>query len=178
VSPDLVERIDAIVQAAARSLFESYGLRLGDAPEAHGPPRDHDLSAAIGFTAPEVHGAIVMTTRKDIVARAWPEELRHCAPREHDVCDWAGELLNQLLGRAKNALAAFGLVLDQATPTVVTGWQLHRVPASTHVARRYAFTAAGGLVFIYFDAVLADGFALGESDDKLRSAAEGELRLF
>jgi hypothetical protein len=175
-----LERLDAIVRAAAKSLFSSHGLTLGDdAHAASDPPSDHELSAAIGYASPRMHGAVVMTTRKDVVARTWPETLRGPGrPTERDVCSWAGELVNQLLGRIKNALVPFGLAMDQGTPTVVAGWHLHRVPASTAVARRYAFTSEAGLIFVYFDAALADGFVLDEPNEGLRSASEGDLQLF
>jgi CheY-specific phosphatase CheX len=174
-----VERLDAMVEPAARALFEHHGLSLPRASgEVDETPMDHDVAAAVGFTSPNVHGAVVMTTRKDIVARAWPRELRHREPSERDVCDWTGELVNQLLGRVKNGLASFGVTLDQGTPTVVTGRHLHRVPASTNIARRYSFAVPGGSLLVYFDATLAEGFELAPSDGAMQAAAEGDLRLF
>lgn len=172
-----VARLDALVESAARALFESHGLTLG-APqdETARLPDDHDIAASIGFTAPQVQGAILMTTRKDLVARAWPRELRYREPSEREVCDWAGELVNQLLGRVKNALLPFGLTLEQSTPTVVTGKHVHRAPPSTNVARRYFFETSVGSLLIYFDAAMARGLAF--SDASVRPAPEGDVHLF
>ena len=173
-----IERLDALVEAAARGLFDSHGLALGvPEGEATPSPDDHDIAASIGFTAPKVQGAILMTTRKVLVAQAWPRELRHREPTEREVCDWAGELVNQLLGRVKNALLPFGLTLEQSTPTVVTGKHVHRAPPSTNIARRYFFVTSVGSLLIYFDAAMAKGLSLAE-DASVRPAPEGDVHLF
>jgi chemotaxis protein CheX len=173
-------QIDAIVESAARALFETHGLSLGELRADFGvTPEDHDLASSVGFTGPAVRGALLMTTRRDVVELAWPVELRHQSPSERDVCDWAGELVNQLVGRVKNALVPFGLALEQSTPTVVTGWHIHRTPAMTAIARRYLFEAGRGSVVLYFDAAVAEDFVLERSGDaNLLSAAEGDVQLF
>ncbi len=175
-----VGQIDALVEAATRALFRTHGLPLGDLRADFGDtPEDHDLASSVGFTGPEIRGALLMTTRQDLVELAWPAELRHQAPSERDVCDWAGELVNQLVGRIKNALVPFGLALEQSTPTVVTGWHIHRTPAMTAIARRYLFDAGRGSIVLYFDAAVAEDFALARSpDENLLSAAEGDVQLF
>ena len=173
-----IERLDSLVEAATRGLFESLGLTVGELQgEASPSPDDHDIAACIGFTAPQVQGAILMTTRKVLVARAWPRELRHRDPSDREVCDWAGELVNQLLGRVKNALLPYGLALEQSTPTVVTGKHVHRSPASTNVARRYFFETSVGSLLVYFDAAMAKGLSL-EGDPTMRPAPEGDVHLF
>jgi CheY-specific phosphatase CheX len=174
------QRIDAIVESSARALFATHGLELGARSGAFDvTPDDHDVAGSIGFTGPEIRGAVLMTARKDVLARAWPPELRHRTPTDRDVYDWSGELVNQLLGRVKNALVPYGLSLEQSTPTVVTGWHLHRAPASTNVARRYLFEAAGGSIAVYFDAVVGETFALAETPrESLQPVVEGDVQLF
>jgi chemotaxis protein CheX len=175
-----VGQIDALVESAARALFAAHGLPLGALRTDFGiTPEDHDLASSVGFIGNEIRGALLMTTRKDLVELAWPSELRHQSPSERDICDWAGELVNQLVGRVKNGLVPFGLMLEQSTPTVVTGWHIHRTPAMTAIARRYLFDAGRGAVVLYFDAAVPDDFALVRSpDESLLSAVEGDLQLF
>lgn len=173
-----LSRLDALIESAARALFESHGLTLGETmSEATPEPGDHDVAASIGFTSPQVQGAVLMTTRKSLVARAWPRELRHREPSEREVCDWAGELVNQLLGRVKNALLPFGLRLEQSTPTVVTGKHVHRAPPSTNLARHHHFDTSVGSLLVYFDAAMARDFAL-TGDPSERPAPEGDVHLF
>jgi hypothetical protein len=175
-----LERIDAIVESAARALFGTHELELGARSTEFGvTPGDHDIAATIGFTSQAIRGAVLLTARRYVLAHAWPVELRDRVPSDRDVCDWTGELVNQLLGRVKNALVAFGLAIEQSTPTVVTGWRLHRAPASTNVARRYLFEAGGGSVAIYFDAVVASDFSLSEPrGDGAKAVVEGDVQLF
>jgi hypothetical protein len=178
--PSSVAIIDELVEGAARALFGSLGLRLGALRQNFDvTPEDHDVASSVGFIGDVVRGAVLMTTRKDIVALAWPPELRDKEPSEGEVFDWTGELVNQLLGRVKNGLVPFGLSLEQSTPTVLTGWHIHRTPAATSIARRYLFDADRGAVAIYFDAAVPRGFVLKRSSDaNLLSAAEGEVQLF
>jgi hypothetical protein len=180
MSTEYLATIDALVERSARALFDAHGLSLGRLhPSIDEALADHDVACSIGFSSPQIHGALLMTTRKSVVARAWPPELRHRTPTEREVCDLAGELLNQLLGRVKNGLSPFGLALDQGTPTIVVGVVVRRAPASTAVARRYVFDLAGASLAIHLDAVVVEGFALSEVDDEgPRGALEGDLRLF
>ena len=87
--------------------------------------------------------------------------------------------MNQLLGRVKNALVPFGLVIEQSTPTVVAGRHLHRVPTSTNVSRRYLFDVGANSIAIYFDAILADGFSLSVREgEPAQAVVEGDVQLF
>lgn len=180
MSPHLLERFDAVVESSARALFRAHDVPLGERSTDFGvTPGDHDVAGTIGFTSADLRGAVLMTARRDVLARTWPVELRGRVPSERDVCDWAGELVNQLLGRIKNALVPCGLAIEQSTPTVVTGWRLHRAPASTNVARRYLFEAGGGSIAIYFDAVAARDFSLSEPPGgSPKAVAEGDVQLF
>ena len=192
MSAELLARIDALVESGARALFATHGLPLGELSDApgdaphdapHDTPADHDIACSIGFTSPKMHGAVLMTARRDVIARAWPAELRHRAPSEREVCDWAGELLNQLLGRVKNGLAPLGLTLEQGTPTVVVGWQVHRAPSSTAPApmssRRYLFDGKDSSIAVYLDAVVAEGATFSEPGSQgVASAVEGDVQLF
>ena len=173
-------RTEDIVVAAALELFQSYGLSLVEREYAPTDvPKDHDIAATIGFTSPQMQGAMLLTSEKAILARTRPRELGDREPTEREVCDWAGELVNQLLGRVKNRLATYGLRLEQSTPTVIVGSHVHRAPPSTNVARRYFFVDSGGAILLYFDASVAGSLTLLDAASPLHPpAAEGELYLF
>jgi chemotaxis protein CheX len=176
---ETVERIDAVIESATRALFASHGLTVGKASDgSSGTPDDHDVASSVGFTSTSLRGAVLLTARMDVVALAGPAELRHRTPAERDVLDWAGELVNQLLGRVKNALVPFGMALEQGTPTVVTGRHLHRAPASTNLARRFLFEAPGSPIAIYFDAAVSSELSLGSPRESLKPVEEGEVQLF
>jgi chemotaxis protein CheX len=180
MNPETIAQIDGLIETAARALFGSHGFPLAEVRTNFAlTPDDHDVASSVGFTGPQMRGALLMTTRRELIALAWPSELRHQLASERDVCDWAGELVNQLLGRVKNALVPYGLALEQSTPTVVTGWHIHRTPATTAIARRYLFEAELGSIVFYFDALVPEDFALVRSgNEALLSAAEGDVQLF
>ena len=68
MSPQFVERIDALVESAARGLFATHGPSLGALRRDSGAvPPDHDIACSIGFTSPHVHGALLMTARKHAI---------------------------------------------------------------------------------------------------------------
>ena len=175
-----VTRLDTLVKTAVSSLFAQYGVTLhvwSDGSDQ--TPNDHDLACSIGFNAPKMQGAVLLTTRREVIESAWPQDLRHHEPTDDDVYDWAGELVNQLLGRVKSGLVPHGVVLDHGTPTVVLGWRIHRAPASTNVARRYSFRADAGSLVLYFDAVLEDGFVLSDPGaDHVPPSEVGAVHLF
>ena len=177
-----VQQFDAMVESAARALFETHGLPLGQLRarlrrHPGGPRRRLRASAS---PAPAIRGAILMTTRQDLVALAWPAELRHQPPSERDVCDWAGELVNQLARPGEERARA---VRPRARAEHAHGRHRMAHPPDAGdrptIARRYLFDAGRGTVVFYFDAAVADDFVLARtSDESLLSAVEGDVRLF
>ena len=69
-----VAQIDALVESAARALFETHGLPLGALRDELRPARRTTTTSrrASASPAPEIRGALLMTTRKDLVELAWP----------------------------------------------------------------------------------------------------------
>jgi hypothetical protein len=177
MKPEDATRIEALVESAVVALFAAHGLPLGERlTDVDDQAMGHDLAASIGFAGHEIRGALLLMTRMSVIRRTWPAELGNHEPSERELCDWGGEMVNQLLGRIKNALVGFGSHLEQCTPTVVTGLQVHRAPAATNFTRRYCFRVDAGMVVLFFDAATTDRFALGDATSS--AVPEGELRLF
>jgi len=172
----LETRLDDLIEKAVRALFESPDISVRRLEPEDGAAEDHDIAASIGFMGKDIQGTILITTSMTVVARAWPRELRTRKPSQAETCDWAGELVNQLLGRVKNALVRFGVALEQGTPKVETGEPIHRALPSTNLARRYVFSVADEALLVYFDAVVLEGFAL--SDSEKPGTVEGDVFLF
>ena len=104
----------------------------------------HEVSAVIGLSGDEVHGAVVLSadraTAAALVSRFAGEEL---AAFDEDVADGMAELANIVAGAAKKGLRP-GLRLS--LPTVVAGGG-HQVFRTRGVTNELAFldTAAGPL---------------------------------
>jgi hypothetical protein len=178
VNEEFSHRFDELVVLATITLFAESGVSLVrvEAAPAETPP-DHDIAASIGFASAEVRGALAFTTRRSLVAASWPEELRARSPSDAEVADWCGELSNQLLGRLKNRLLDYDLALEQGTPSVVSGWHLHRSPARTNLARSYAFRFGEALLLVYLDMEIPIGFTM-VGDPHARPASEGRVMIF
>ena len=117
------EAIRECLEGSLRELFLEYSLEvLQVAPCA--PPGDQpeqQLAAIIGFTAERYVGSLVLVCHRDLVVTTLPPELAR-TPRL--IRDWLGELSNQLLGRAKNRMLAFGSSFRLSPPTTLSGREL------------------------------------------------------
>jgi CheY-specific phosphatase CheX len=175
---DFVQRLDVFAHEATLGLFEANGVvlePLTNAPTI--PPREHDISASIGFASPQIRGAFTLTTRQSLVRKAWPHELQGREPTDAELADWTGELANQWLGRLKERLLPLGVVLAQGTPSVVRGWRLHRSSATTTIARIYAFRIDDEELLLYLDVEMMTRVTLTH-DEGLAGATAGNVVLF
>jgi len=89
--------------------------------------------------------------------------------------DWLAELTNQLLGRVKNRLLAFGTVIHCSTPVVLGG---ERIAPIASQPLGHLFTADGGVVSVWFDTEVRADFVLSPLDDLSVLGQEGDALLF
>lgn len=75
-----------------------------------------------------------------------------------DVCDWVGEMTNQLLGRIKNKLLGHGLELLLSTPTVIYGCTVD-APPRVGDRIRSGLASDRGKVRAVFEYVASDALA-------------------
>jgi hypothetical protein len=113
--------LDNLMQGALVDLFEAYGVALAPLPRAGAEaPRSTHLSAAIAFssareqTGPVVSGRLTMALPPEVL-----ELMKHGATHGLRHADWTRELVNQLMGRIKNRLLAFGVHLQAGLPVSV-----------------------------------------------------------
>lgn len=128
-----------------------------------------EITAIIGLAEPQIAASISLTSTK-LAARKLA--MRDDAnPR-----DWLGELSNQLAGRLKNKLTAFGRSPSLTTPTTVTGAWLLVEPLET---QSYLVVAefSGHQIAAQLILDLAEDLVLEKNED-IASAEEGSLQLF
>lgn len=169
--------LDNIINESTLSLFAVSGMQLvpvTDLPEEH----DHTFAATIGFTNPRLRGMLVLTTDRNMVSRSRPAELRSSTPSEQDLNDWAGELVNQLIGRIKNQLLRHQIDLQLSIPSVVRGKLLRRALPDALISHQANFTHAAGSIYICFDAVAVEGLEFKAVTEEPEGISEGELTLF
>jgi CheY-specific phosphatase CheX len=173
-----VKRIESFMESAVAELFRSCGLeaaRKDDPP----PALERPLVATIGFTAPKIHGFLILSLDRELVAASLPENLRGSAAKESIVADWAGELSNQLLGRLKNRFHAVGVDIALSTPLVFVGKEMHYF-AHCSLRKSIGFSVSGlGDCVAELQGDCPPEFEVGEAKASDGSAAgEGEVLLF
>lgn len=109
-----------------RDVFADQEPSFETVPEP--PLRFDDVScivAVIGLGGDNLRGSLVLAAKPTFYEKTFPSLLPGQVPNEVDLCDWAGEMANQFLGRLKNRFVRLGLDFNVGTPTVVRGERLH-----------------------------------------------------
>jgi hypothetical protein len=168
--------IDTILQSSTVELFHSQGVAVAPLrPVALGnQQRFHDWVGLIHFEATNVSGALTVSTSMAV----WSSREGSAAERQdaETLADWHRELANQLIGRVKNRLLKFQLVLRPRLPSALSGaaLELHRKRSATEIL--YRFRALRGDVLVVVDAPLERAILAYSGD--LQIAREGEVILF
>lgn len=167
--------IDAVLQECAVALFDAYGVRAVAMSEVVGTARGVDLAGTIGFVCAEFSGSVLVATHADVLratgqTNATPDSL----------CDWVAELANQLLGRVKNQLLAYGVTLHVSTPIVVEGRALHVKCGRGSAAHFFQLTCEHGQIAVRVDVEEKVPFRLERRETYAAElpAVEGEVLLF
>lgn len=155
-----------VVQQSCIALFSHYRVEI--APSVRQPSQEVALCGIIGFTGDDLKGSLMLACSRE------PLEL---ARDGGDVTmrDWLAELTNQLLGRVKNRLLAFGTVIHCSTPVVLGG---ERIAPIASQPLGHLFTADGGVVSVWFDTVVRPDFTLSPRADAVELPSEGDALMF
>jgi chemotaxis protein CheX len=158
------------------SLQTNVLLAVGRAPPSELDGRE--LASWIGFTGIYVRGSITVRAPVSFFAGTFPVTKAKgdkLEPRE--ICDWAGEIANQLLGRLKNKLLSYGVSLAISTPAILFGDSLREPdPQPCSLALRFPWQA--GEVFIRFDVETEPGFQILEEPCDCAPMEAGDALLF
>jgi CheY-specific phosphatase CheX len=176
VSPSLevITLIGGLVQDAARALFGTYGVKVDlDGSLVTKTLASVELVSIIGFSSDMVSGSLLLALPNSAVERTLP------AP-DSNLADWVGELANQLLGRLKNQLLDYHVVVNMSLPVVVSGGQLSLPTKTRPLTRYYSFASDWETFFVRLEVEVSPALELvreaGPSSQ--RGMDEGELMLF
>lgn len=165
----LEKALDEIVDSAVVELLAAYALDATPTKE-RAALEDHDRLGIIGYTAPHLKGCLVLSSSSAVIV----------ATNEHasSLADWTGEITNQLMGRLKNKLQAYGLGLSVSIPVAVTGMQVQASTTEGPEFRSYHFNTALGSLRVHFNAVTEADFQVTFPPLECSSVREGELLMF
>ena len=165
---------DELVLESTTELFLARGLSIRPGHGVNGPI---EYAATLGFSADKVRGMIGLGmdpgTLQGVVQRD-PD-----AGPEPNLEDWLGEAVNQLLGRLKNKLVAYDLIVSLALPTVLRGIHLRFMHGQKSGLWTYSFECEAGPICVWLDVRRDPDFVLVPTRDPAQQAVpEGELVLF
>jgi hypothetical protein len=149
-------------------LFAAYGVSLVPGSYPWATSDERLLSGVIGFVGQGIRGTCLLAGNEAVLAASCPEAGR--------LRDWVGELANQLAGRLKIKLSAFGVDTWLTTPIVVSGVRLEPLPRGK--LEPTVFVVAEGPVMVWVEVELDHGFALVEPQAEMPFSGEGEVHLF
>jgi CheY-specific phosphatase CheX len=168
-----VSLVDGLAQDATAALFDTYGVTVEqDGPVAAKGLQATPLVSIIGFSSNALSGSLILALPQAVAERTLPVAGASLA-------DWSGELANQLLGRLKNQLLKYQIVINMSLPVVVCGDALKLLATARQITRYYSFSSELGKVFIRLDMEMDSTLMLVPRDDEARGCIdEGELLLF
>jgi hypothetical protein len=164
--------LDDMVFDCCRELFSAYQLDVIPRDRADFPATEAlALCGVMGFGGKSLRGALVLATTREPLEHTNPGSLTSQR-------DWVCELANQLMGRVKNRLLAYGVEIHLATPAGLSGDNL--CPSPSHLRAPQVFAAADGFVCVWIDCEYSDGFELPteQLEGYETPANEGETLLF
>ncbi len=176
MNQESLQRIDGFLESSLIELFASHGTDLGPSSD-RGGGIDSPIAATIGFTSACMHGVLVLTAARDLVAATLPANLKSGEAGDEIAADWTGELSNQMLGRLKNRFHAVGIDISLSTPIVFVGKEMRHYSQEADIQRALYF--AEGRVMAEFHADMERDFEIADQGSESSSAPpEGEILFF
>lgn len=179
---DRNQQLDDIVVDATHKLFESL-----DRPAFYEGPRETDaihsidgaVASILGFTGTKIRGALTLVSARRVIGECLPSDEAGASSSEFLIRDWAGELVNRLLGRIKNQLLLRGLDFRVAIPITMHAEALRVPPLDTGNGPWHEFSRSEGRLWVRLALQSERSFYLPSlipASDQLPE--EGELLLF
>lgn len=170
-NPNPHDAIHTLVQSTTVELFHSYGVAVAPAQRSNIRPAagPGDCAGMIGFTAPRFTGSLTLAVPVDVL-----KQMRDAPNSDSALGDWVRELTNQLLGRIKNRLMRFQIVLQVGVPIAVNRRAFAQETTGTQSV--YVFRALRGRFFVALSGHL-DPSAL-QFSGSINVAGEGDLIIF
>lgn len=180
---NLLQAAQGVVPSACESLLLSIGCRAKkhtsfDIAPLIARPQDY-AAGIIDFSGDALSGSAVFLSAFEFFATLLSGATRPPL-RTQSAADWirvrdaSMELTNQLVGRIKNLLCNYGIIVEPSLPRAVSGYPL-RVTVRERTVAPHVYIGGGREVFIWFEAVVKDASAPTPPFERI---AEGDLVVF
>jgi hypothetical protein len=165
---------DELVTSCATELFRGRGI---DVRSTTGLEASVEYAGTIGFSTDGMRGMIGLGMGPETLERLVAAD-REAGPGSNFE-DWLAESVNQLIGRLKNKLIGYGVVLSIALPTVLRGVRLEFVGMKQTPLWTYPLESEQGRLCVWLDVRTDRELVLTASNDpEMHGTPEGELVLF
>jgi hypothetical protein len=163
--------LDILVQICTVELFQSLGIAvapLSVVRRAVEPQHPNDLVGVVSFTGTQAAGRITLALN-DPVYELFPTPVAG----SHAMRDAVRELTNQLIGRIKNRLMQFQVMLRIGLPSAMSAQAIVQQRPATASVVTYQFRTLRGEVQVTFEGTLGD--AVLNYSNAVRVPKEGEF---
>jgi CheY-specific phosphatase CheX len=163
--------LDILVQICTVELFQSLGIAaapLQVTRRAVEPEHPNDLVGVVGFSGSQAAGRITLSLN-DSVYDLFPTPVNG----SHAMRDAVRELTNQLIGRIKNRLMQFQVMLRIGLPSAMSAQAMVQQRQATALVVTYHFRTLRGEVQVTFEGTLGD--AVLNYSNAVRVPKEGEF---
>jgi hypothetical protein len=166
--------LDALVQGSTVDLFHSYQVAVAPIARVRAGfvlTQVLDFVGVISFSSPSFTGRLVLAVPHGVPALMKAEVGSYSTAR-----DWTRELTNQLMGRLKNRLSQFQVVLQVGLPSIFDRKHFARQLSQTEGAAIYRFRTLAGEFVVVIDGTCDE--ALFVYSGARNGAKEGDIILF
>jgi CheY-specific phosphatase CheX len=166
------------VTDACVDMLTSCGLPVGQVePGRLVALSEHDIAGFIGFSG-TVRGSLIIAGSSKMFASTFPSPNGQ-GQSLADLLDWAGEMVNQTLGRIKRRFCEHGIDFETSTPTAVMGRHIGgRTPVRDGMIE-LALTVGDEVISVCFEVETSIQGAIFKSPaTPIPCSHEGDLVLF
>lgn len=173
IAPRQRDILSDLLSASIVELLDAYGLDAVAVDDPDIAEEGPGVAGVIGFVCDAMRGSLVVYGSKRLLAAMGQTNGSDLGLR-----DWAGEVANQTLGRLKNKLLHYGVMLNMTTPVVVVGFRLDVTAPGAAPRVAVAASSVHGTVRVALDVVAEPDALVGAIESIPMGAVEGELLLF
>jgi hypothetical protein len=173
--------VNELYVQACSALLSAYGLEVSVREQDGGTSAGNKASyvSVLGANGDGISLLSMLKIERDLVIVIHP--LGPNGLTRPDLEDWCLELNNQLVGRVKNKLLAYGPVLIVGLPVLLMGTDVSAAIAPQSEVHQYFVESADGQITLTLSTLVAPGVDLQEMEPSINGEsvlAEGELALF
>ncbi|MCX6124141.1 MAG: chemotaxis protein CheX [Proteobacteria bacterium] len=151
--------------------------KISSHSDSPGVSKTVSYASVLGYSGDKMKGSMVITCERALLDKSHPNHAMGMPVEESDLADWAGEFVNQALGRVKNKLASAGVMFSMSTPTTVTGKSMQITAPKEGYAHQIIFAGEYGPISVNFLCVIEPGTTF-ETKANVSVATEGDSLLF